>query len=241
VLQYLFFSHKGVGVPLLLVNIFSLIVSISLGLWLVSELFNVRLTPLLATSAAVSLVLGLALQDTLGNLFAGMAMQFDKPYEIGDWIEVHQGPQKWMGQVHEITWRAVTLHGFSDEVINIPNRIVAASQILNFAAHNRPFFRGTNFRVPYGIPLDQALAALAASAHGLPGVAQNPRPAAFVNELGESWVSLRLIYAISDYGSQNYTADGVIRAGLAALEHIGVDIAPQRLLLLNPKTEKAVG
>lgn len=64
-----------------------------------------------------SLILGLALQDTLGNLFAGVALQLDKPYEIGDWIEISPRAQVWVGQVEEISWRATTMIGLFDELL----------------------------------------------------------------------------------------------------------------------------
>jgi len=101
--EYLFIGHMKEGVPLLIVNLFTLVISIGIVGWFATELFGVKLGPLLATSAVFSLILGLALQDTLGNLFAGVALQLDKPYEIGDWIEVNNGGATWVGQVEEIS------------------------------------------------------------------------------------------------------------------------------------------
>jgi len=89
--EYTFLGHVKEGVPILIVNLFSLLLSIGIAGWFATEIFGIRLAPVLATSAVYSLILGLALQDTLGNLFAGVALQLDKPYEIGDWIEVTQG------------------------------------------------------------------------------------------------------------------------------------------------------
>ena len=106
IFEYLFFRSMTVGVPLLLVNIFTLALSIVIGAWLLSSIFEFRLLPLVATSAVFSIVLGLALQDTLGNLFSGIALQLDKPYSIGDWVEIYNGGQKLTGLVTEITWRA---------------------------------------------------------------------------------------------------------------------------------------
>ena len=95
--EYLFAVNMKVGVPVLIVNIFSLLLSLVLAFWFLSAVFSINLAPILATSAIFSLVLGLALQDTLGNLCAGIAIQLDKPYEIGDWIEVEFETQKWVG------------------------------------------------------------------------------------------------------------------------------------------------
>ena len=118
--------------------------------WIGAEIFNIRLTPILATSAIFSLVLGLALQDTLGNLFAGVALQFDKPYEIGDWIEIQSSGQKWIGQVYEISWRATVLIASTEESITVPNRIVAQAQIANYSTKYRPITRSQLFRLPFG-------------------------------------------------------------------------------------------
>src|SRR5262249_25507055 len=139
--EYLFLSHMRAGVPLLLVNLFTLLLTLVMGGWLCTAIFDVKLGPLLATSAIFSVVLGLALQDTLGKRFAGVAMQFDKPYEIGDWIEIMLNGQKWVGQVQEISWRATVMVGISDEHISVPNRLMGQTQISNFATTKRPIWR----------------------------------------------------------------------------------------------------
>ena len=140
------------GVPVLLVNLFTLVLTTSLFAWLASEIFNLRIMPLVATSAAISLVVGLAIQDTLGNLFAGVALQFDKPYEIGDWVEIESanGSHKWTGQIREISWRATVLTGFMNETVTIPNRVVSQSQIANFSNKGHPAIRRQIYRIPHG-------------------------------------------------------------------------------------------
>ena len=101
--EYLFFMNMHTGVPLLLVNMLSLLVTLALASWIATSVFGFRLAPVLATSALFSIVLGLALQETLGNLFSGIALQIDKPYVIGDWIEVQLNNQKLIGKIYEIT------------------------------------------------------------------------------------------------------------------------------------------
>lgn len=142
VLQYLFLGSMKHGVPLLIVNIFSLLLSIVLGFWGVSHIFGLDLGPLLATSAAASVILGFALQDTLGNLFAGISLQVDRNFEIGDWLEITSGIQKATGQVREMTWRSVTMVGLFDEVITFPNRFIANAQISNYSPQITPSFAG---------------------------------------------------------------------------------------------------
>lgn len=229
VFEYLFLSHMRVAVPLLLVNLSTLMLTVILSAWIISEIFDVKLAPLVATSAVFSLILGLALQDTLGNLFAGVALQFDKPYEIGDWIEIQNGGQKWVGQVAEISWRATVLIGFGDESITVPNRVVVQSEISNYATRTKPILRNLIFRIPYGVSLDDARGALARSVRGIHGVQVDFPAVVLVGEAGESWITLKLVYAISDFGSQHQVADRILTAALSELEKARIPIASPRL------------
>ncbi|HAR41859.1 MAG TPA: mechanosensitive ion channel family protein [Bdellovibrionales bacterium] len=231
--EYLFMSHMRVAVPVLLVNLFTLLISIMLCGWVATDIFNVRLTPLLATSAILSLVLGLALQDTLGNLFAGIALQFDKPYEIGDWIEVQTGGQKWVGQVQEISWRATVLLGFGDEIVTISNRAIAQSEVANFAARNKPFYRTLLFKLPHGVPIPRAKEIIQTSALATPGVHKEVVPFVNISELHESWILFKLIYTIDNYAQQYIIADQIFTAALAKLDQEGFKVANSRLVILN--------
>jgi small-conductance mechanosensitive channel len=233
IFEYLFLGHMRVGVPLLLVNIFTLLLSIGIGVWLVSEVFAIRLAPLLATSAAFTLVLGLALQETLGNLFAGIALQLDKPYEIGDWVEINSGGQKWIGQVHEISWRATILIGYGNEQLSIPNRILGQAQVSNYAHRPHPIARNHPFRVPFGTDLARAKDILLNTVKAVPGVSREVEPLILVSETTESWITLKVIYYISDFGLQYVVADEVISAALASLESGTIPLAPQRLLVVR--------
>ena len=231
--EYLFILHMKVGVPLLLVNIFTLILSLVLYGWVATEVFSVKLTPLLATSAIFSLVLGLALQDTLGNLFAGIALQFDKPYEIGDWVEIQNGGQKWVGLVNEISWRATVLIGFGDETITVSNRVMAQSEISNFSAKFRPFVRTQVFRIPYTAPIARAKEIISLAALATPGVRKDPIPFVNVTELNENWIALKLIYSIDSYGSQYVIGDRILTSSLDGLEKAGYKLASSRIEIVK--------
>jgi small-conductance mechanosensitive channel len=216
--EYLFLANMRAGVPLLLVNLLSLLLSLIFFCWMLTSIFEVNLAPLLATSAVFSLVLGLALQDTLGNLFAGVALQFDKPYEIGDWIEV-QGPLvKWVGRVHEISWRATVLISFTDEVITIPNRSMAQGEIANYSGKLRPVLRGHFFRVGFKEDLKEVERLFLQALSEIPGIRSYPEPLMLTLDTTESWVSVKLVYWIEDFGTQFVTTDKVLRSVLETLK-----------------------
>jgi len=227
-LEYLFLGNMRAGVPLLLLNLFTLLISLVVAGWFLTEIFNFKIAPLLATSAIFSIVLGLALQDTLGNLFAGVALQIDKPYEIGHWVEVQSGPHKLVGQITEISWRATVLLGLSDELMTIPNRVMAQAEISNFSARNEPFTRIQFFKVAHGTALNRAQEAVIAAASKIPEVCKEPGPVAFCSDFTETGITLKLVYSIRDFGAQFRIQDHVVRAGAQALQEAGVEAARSR-------------
>ncbi|MEQ1875685.1 MAG: mechanosensitive ion channel domain-containing protein [Bdellovibrionia bacterium] len=229
IFEYLFIGHMKEGVPLLLVNIFSLLLSVTLAAWIASEVFSVRLTPVLATSAVFSVVLGLALQDTLGNLFAGVALQLDKPYEIGDWVEIETGGKKQVGQVLEISWRSTVLLAFTDELITIPNRTMSQAQVSNFSPNGRPIVRSLQFRVNYGSNLELAKQLLVQSTVEVSQILKLPEPIALISEATDSWVTLKLIYYIHNYGGQYTVADEVYKRVIKFFNEKKIEFAPNRI------------
>jgi small-conductance mechanosensitive channel len=227
ILQYLFLGSMKAGVPLLLVNIFSLMLSMTILLWGASYLFGIQLGPLLATSAAFSIILGLALQDTLGNLFAGISLQLDRSFEIGDWLEIVNGTQRIVGQVKEITWRATIMSGWSDETITLPNRTMANSQISNFQSGDQPFLRSQVFRLPLDVDTELAKKHLHAAIKNLEVIRTEPAPLIFISETTDSWLGMKVAYYIDAYGSQFTIGDQVIIACMRQLRQAGIQPAHQ--------------
>lgn len=228
VFEYLFFNSMKMGVPVLLVNLVTLLFSIFIAAWLSTSVFGVRWAPLLATSAIVSVVLGLALQDTLGNLFAGVALQFDKPYELGDWIEVHAGDQVHAGEVHEITWRATILYGFFDEVITLPNRAVAQSEIYNFSAHTKPIYRAASIYLDVNAPEDEVKSVFTDVLKNSKGVLQNVDHFVMLRDLTERGAHWRISYPIVSYSKQFIILDGILMKAQAEFKKRGIQVARLR-------------
>lgn len=229
---YLFLVNMRVGVPRLIVNIFTLVFALLISGWIASTVFGIKITHLLATSAIFSIILGLALQDTLGNLFSGVALQLDKPYQIGDWVEIHSGSEKWVGQIQEISWRATLLLGFSDELISIPNRVVAQSQVLIFSHAQKAPRRNQVFRFPHGAPIPEVKQILFSSATAVPQVLKDPPPLVLMTETTESWITFKLFYSVEDYGTQYRVGDQVISRVLEETRKAGLILANPTLAIV---------
>ena len=126
-----FLAHRRhIAVPRLLVDLFNFAALVATALLLLNRVFEVDLSGLLVTSTVLSAVLGLALQDMLGNVIAGIALQLERPFEVGDWVKV-SGQE---GQVRQVNWRTLTLHTRDNHNIFLPNANAARQDITNFFA-----------------------------------------------------------------------------------------------------------
>ena len=231
-----FALNKKKPVPLVLINVVTFVLAAFMGLFILKVVFGVSITPLLATSAVLSLVLGLALQDTLGNLLTGIALQLDKPFRIGDWIEL-QGPGlKAVGQVQEMTWRATILVSFTDELLVFPNRLVAQSQISNYSPKKTPVMRGHQFRLQMNADLEAFENTLVAQVTKVKGVEASPKPKLLLVENGDSWIGCKLIYWVSDFGQSPVLADEVLRVCHKALKTEGLLLAVPQFRVAQEQT-----
>jgi len=231
--EYLFFMNMQTGVPVLLVNMLTLLVTIVLGSWIATSVFGFRLAPVLATSALFSIVLGLALQDTLGNLFSGIALQIDKPYFLGDWVDVQTSDQRFTGKIYEITWRATILVSLTEEWITIPNRVMAQSQILNYSRTKKPIIQAQVFRISYQDSISDIKALLASAISDLPGISRYMYPKVFITEASESWITLKLIYCLKNFPERAQVADQVFEKSLIALKEKNIQLAMPRMKLFS--------
>jgi small-conductance mechanosensitive channel/CRP-like cAMP-binding protein len=146
--QWVFYRRQGSPPPSLLDSVVSvLLYGIGVGA-IASQWFEVELTPFLATSAVVGAVVGLALQDTLGNLFAGIALHSEAPVHVGDWVRVGDRD----GRVEQVSWRAMRLRTWDGDTLTVPNNEVARHAVLNYshprAPHSRTLAIGVNYHTP---------------------------------------------------------------------------------------------
>lgn len=105
-----------------------IIIYIIAGFLVITEL-GYNLNGLVAGLGIGSVVITLAAQDTAKNLFGGLVIFLDKPFSVGDWIEV----DKYEGTVEDLTFRSTRVRTFENSVVNIPNSIIANASITNWS------------------------------------------------------------------------------------------------------------
>jgi small-conductance mechanosensitive channel len=115
------------GASLIFILINTLIYS--MGILVILSYLGIPITPILTTLGVGGLAVGLALKDTLSNIFSGLYVIMEKKIKIGDFIELENGKK---GYVENINWRTTTLRTLSNDVIIIPNEKLAQSVIVNY-------------------------------------------------------------------------------------------------------------
>lgn len=234
---YLFFSHLKVGVPRLIANSFTFLFATVLMGWLTSEVFNFNVTHLIATSAIFSVVLGLALQDTLGNLFSGFALQIDRPYSIGDWVEVGSGGQQWMGQIQEINWRATLLLSFTDELISIPNKTMAQSHVLVLSNEKGSARCSHQYRLNFGADIEQAKKIITDVYNSTKGVSHNLPPRILITDMTDSWIVVKIFYTLEDYAMRYRVGDELYQRTVGELQRAQVKMGFPRIQLFQGEAQ----
>lgn len=95
---------------------------------IIAYVFNLPIQGLLATSGAIAIILGLALQSTLSDVFSGIVLNFSRPYRPGDWISIEGGTD---GRVIETNWRATHVLTAKRDLAIVPNSTIAKAKIVN--------------------------------------------------------------------------------------------------------------
>ena len=191
---------------------------------------GVEMGSLLTTSALLTAVIGLSLQDTLGNLFAGLAIQAQRPFEVGDWIQYDQDPEK-IGMVTEINWRAAKLLTIQQIEITVPNNVLAKTDIRNFSRPTPEARRSVLAHAPYHIPLRRVQSALVEAVKTVEGVLAVPEVTVIPNGFDERGVQYDVRYFITDFQRRDVIAGDVRDRVWYTLARMAIEIpVPRRTI-----------
>lgn len=160
---------------------------------------------LLATSAVGAVVVGFALQDTLGNFFAGLAIQIEKPFRVGHWINIGGSE----GQVQEVTWRATKLRTKAGQFLIVPNSVVSKDPILNYSEPTLPTRIDVEVGASYLSPPNDVKAAIRRAVANAPLAKPDPAPQVILQAFGASSIDYLARFWIDDYERDSAARDQV--------------------------------
>lgn len=181
---------------------------------------GVNLNVLAVSSLVVGYVVGNATQDTLGNLISGLALNTERPFQIGDWVTVSGHT----GVVVDTTWRATRLRTRADDYIVIPNASIAKEAIINFSRPTGNHGCYLSVGVSYETPPNKARRVILDVLANAPEVRPDPAPSVYLAGYGDSAINFTIKFFISDYARIDPIQSGVMDRIWYAFRREGISI-----------------
>ncbi|MBI3140493.1 MAG: mechanosensitive ion channel family protein [Rhodocyclales bacterium] len=204
-----------------------LVVLAYLGFGLVRlRVAGVDLSGIVATSAVITAVIAFSMQETLGNILGGLALQLDSSIELGDWVKIDDV----VGKVVEIRWRYTAVETRNGETIVVPNSLLMKSKftvIWSPEQATQPWRRWVWFNVDYAVAPARVIQAIeqAVGNAEIANMAREPGPNCVLMEFGPSYGRYALRYWLTDPRADDPTDSAVRTHVLAALQRAGIRIA----------------
>jgi CRP-like cAMP-binding protein len=174
---------------------------------------------LLATSGVLAIVLGLALQNTLADVFAGIAFGIEAPFNVGDRISV---ADKIEGTVVQMNWRSIRIHTDGDDVAIIPNSVVAKADIVNRSFPTRLRSAFIELSCPAAVNPERVIDTLQQATLLCPTILLAPAPSAALTRLGPKDSRYHVTFSVSDTGHLSTTKDLLLRHARRQLYYTGL-------------------
>jgi small-conductance mechanosensitive channel len=212
---------------------------LGVGLALLSK-GGASLSGIITTSAVLTAVIGFSLQDTLGNVMGGLALQLDRSINVGDWIRLDHVE----GRVKEIRWRHTAIETRNWDTMIIPNSLLMKGQVLVLGrrgGESVPHRQWVYFNVDFRSSPTTVITAVdgALQAEPIEGVAAEPRAHCILFDFKESYGVYAVRYWLTDLAADDPT-NSVVRTRIYfALKRAGIPLSiPAHSLFLTRESEK---
>ncbi len=209
-----------------LLNRFSGAILYAVAVVLALDHMGVNVMPFVAGAGVLGVAIGFAAKDTLSNLIAGILLIIDRPFEIGDRIEVWSAPAgsaSW-GDVIDIGLRATKIKTTDNLIIVIPNNEIMKRDIVNYTLISSKIRVRINIGVAYDTPIEKAKAVILKVASNIEWISNTPPPKVVVRNFGESSVDLQLRVWIQDARQRMNTISAVTDQVKNAFDQEGIEI-----------------
>jgi MscS family membrane protein len=197
------------------------LVIVVLGLTAVLNHFGLNVQSLVVSLGVGSLALGLAAQDTLANMFAGFTLMLDRPFKIGDRIQLATGE---VGDVETIGMRATQIHTLDDTFLIVPNSSLTKERLVNLSRPSRSISTRLEVGLAYGTDLAQAKRILREAALASEYVDQERTPQVLVSRFADFSVNFQMVFWARDYTQQGLARSQVHEEAYRLLRGAGIEI-----------------
>lgn len=222
----------------LLDNLIILVLLVHGGFWLL-KLWNINVTPLLASAGIATAAVALASKDTLANLFGGVSVLVDHPYRLGDYITLEKGQR---GEVVDIGIRSTRILTRDDVLITVPNSVMSTTTIINESGQVPRFRVRVTVGVGYDSDPDRVEAVLLQTCEGINEILPSPKPRVRFREFGDSSLVYQLLVWIHDPGDRGRIIHELNTKVLKLFRQEGIEMPfPQRVISYHPRDGQLQG
>jgi CRP-like cAMP-binding protein len=158
---------------------------------IVADVFDIPLKGVLATSGALAIVLGLALQSTLSDLFSGLLINATSPYRVGDSVTLDEVAG---GEVVEVTWRATHIAKANRDMVVVPNSVIAKSRIVNHSFPLGPHATVAKFETTTQLRPSDVVHALELALQTCVGISNDPKPSVATISIGRKTTTYEVTF-----------------------------------------------
>jgi len=226
----------GRGIPRILRSLLEWAVTFIAAAAVLRSEYKLDLSSLIATSALLSVVLGFALQETLGNLFAGLTLHAERPFEQGEWVSFGA----YSGRVLDVGWRSTRLITGDERELLVPNSLISREVVVN---HSRPLFSDcveVDLQVDLEVAPARAKAAIFEALQACTLAQGEPAPTVELASFGASASVYRVRFFTESYPLRRRALDQLQEAVWYALRRAAIEMpVPQTMLSFRERPAEA--
>ncbi len=181
---------------------------------------GVNVSSIITTSAVLTAIVGFALQDLLSSIVSGLAIQMERPFQEGDWVQF--GEQK--GRVLEINWRSTKIETLHRDVVVIPNNVITRTPVINFSVPDPVHRRRLEIGLRYEAAPNRVRASILKALSEVEGVLASPEPYVVLKQYADFSINYRIYFYIDDFAARERIEDRVLTRIWYQLRRDGLSI-----------------
>ena len=230
--------QTGADAPSILANFVHGLLLIATVPLIIKFVFERPIAGLVASSGLVTLIIGLAIRDMIADFFSGIAMNIERPYSIGDWVELEPGL---VGRVTELNWRSTRLVTQSHRTVIVPNNNLASRQFINYSLPQRRYRESLQIALNYTTDPERAENILTAAIMATPGLSEGADHNVRIQSFSERGVTYEIRFWIDDLAKKVSLRHRLAGNVLRYLHQAGVPIpyGQQEVLLTRERKLRA--
>ena len=203
--EYYFQNRRQIQIPKFFSQVAALLIFLVVLISVFHVRYGIKIPGLLAGSGIAAVIIGLAMQDLLGNILSGFALHVGKPFQVGDWLILDNRH----AEVVEINWRSTRLRTNDNIHLDVPNNQIAKQTLINLTGPTRLHAMRLQVGADLNTPPNRVKDALLRATANATGVLSRPGPSVFLFDFVDSSITYEVKFWLEDHSRYNEIVDSI--------------------------------